>query len=163
MKLIRYSNPLFGSFAPAFGRVARSPWSGLEEEIDRMFASTLSDFGWNSASSRFPLDVYEDNHNTYVRAELPGIKREDINVEMVDGYLTITARRATAPATGNGKTAETEGENTPAESASFSRSVSIADPVEAEKVSAAYENGVLTVTLPKREDARPKKIAVAVK
>ena len=147
MRLVRYTYP-----ASPFNGFQRSPWSGLENEIDRLFETTLSDFGGDSASTRFPVDLYEDKDNTYVRAELPGLNRDDINVEMTDGYLTIAASRKTA---GTKDKAE--------ESFAFSRAVSIADEVDTEKVSAAYENGVLTVTLPKREEAKPKKVTVAVK
>jgi HSP20 family protein len=122
----------------------------LESEIDRLFESALGDFAGAAGSDRFPVDLYEDKDNTYVRAELPGVERGDINVEMVEDYLTITAAR---------KAREGERE----ESFSFSRSVSIPEAVQADKVSASYENGVLTVTLPKREEAKPRKISVNIK
>jgi HSP20 family protein len=80
------------------------------------------------------------------------VKREDINVELAEGDLTITAARKTPAADGKGE-----------ELFSLSRSVSVPEAVQADKVAAAYENGVLTVTLPKREEAKPKKITVAVK
>ena len=86
-----------------------------------------------------------------VRAELPGVSREDINVEMVEDYLTISGSH------------KSQGEGKAEESFSFSRSVNIPDEVQADKVTAGYENGVLTVTLPKREEAKPKKITVAIK
>lgn len=152
MRLVRYSYPSFRSLAPASGGFQRSPWSGLETEIDRLFETALSDFGTTPPTSRFPADLYEDKDNVYVRAELPGVNREEINVEVVDDYLTITAARK-APA------AEGEGE----ESFSVSRSVTVGNNIQTDKIVAAYENGVLTVTLPKREEAKPKKITVAVK
>lgn len=148
MTLVRYSYPLR---SPGFGGFQRSPWFGLESEIDRLFETALSDFGGASAT-RFPVDLYEDENNTYVRAELPGVSRDDINVEMTDGYLTLTAARKS----GGGKGEQEE-------SFSFSRAINIADDVQTDKVTAAYENGVLTVTLPKREETKPKKISVAVK
>ncbi len=151
MRLVRYTYPSFRSLSPALSGV-QSPWSGLETEIDRLFHTALTDFASPSAATRFPADLYEDKDNVYVRAELPGVKRDDITVEMTDGYLTIAAARKTAG-----------GEGQEEESFSFSRSVSIADEIQTDKVAAAYENGVLTVTLPKREEAKPKKITVAVK
>lgn len=154
MTLVRYSYPSFRTLSPVNG-FGRSPWSGLETEIDRLFESAMGDFG-SGASSRFPVDLYEDKDNTYVRAELPGFNRADINVEMVDGYLTISAvRKTAAPAK--------EGEAQPEDSFTLTRSVSINDEVQTDKVSAAYENGVLTVTLPKREETKPRKVTVAVK
>ncbi len=151
MRLVRYTYPAFHS-TPSLGGFQRSPWSGLETEIDRLFETALTDFGGNSSEVRFPVDIYEDKDNTYVRAELPGVNRDDISVEMTEGYLTVTAAR---------KTAGTNVED--AESFAFTRSVSVGEDVDVQKVGAAYENGVLTVTLPKREEAKPKKIAIAVK
>lgn len=151
MRLVRYSYPTYRSLSPAFSGVTRSPWSGLETEIDRFFESALREFSGATASrDRFPVDIYEDANNTYVRAELPGVDRDDINVEMAEGYLNITATRKS-------------GEGDAQETFSFSRSVNVAEDVQADKVAAAYENGVLTVTLPKREEAKPKKISVSVK
>ncbi len=151
MRLVRYTYPTYRNLAPAWGSFARSPWSGLETEINRRFETAVGDFAGTN-ETRFPVDLYEDKDHTYVRAELPGVNRDDINVEMVEDYLTITAARKMPAAEGEG-----------GESFSFSRSVSIPEPVQADKVAAAYENGVLTVTLPKREEAKPKKITVAVK
>ena len=151
MRIIRYHQPASRVFAPALS-FSRSPWTGLEGEINRMFETALSDFVGAPHDRQFSVDLYEDKDNTYVRAELPGVNRDDVNVEIVEGYLTITAARKT-------KTADGKGE----ESFSFSRSVSVPESVQADKVAAAYENGVLTVTLPKREEAKPKKITVAVK
>ena len=149
MRLVRYTYPTYRSLSPAS---RFSPWAGLETEIDRLFETALNDFAGTSTENRFPVDLFEDKDNTYVRAELPGVNRDDINVEMVEDYLTITANRKT-------KAAEGEAE----ESFSFSRSISIPTDVQADKVSAAYENGVLTVTLPKREEAKPRKVAITVK
>jgi HSP20 family protein len=146
MRLVQYSYPSFRSASP----FQHSPWSGLETEIDRLFETALADFNGGS-STRFPVDLYEDENNTYVRAELPGVNRDDINVEMTDGYLTIAAAR------------KSRGDSQEEEAFSFSRAISIAEEVQADKVNAVYENGVLTVTLPKREEAKPRKIQVAVK
>lgn len=152
MRIVRYTQPSYRSPALSLGRFTPSPWAGLESEIDRLFESALSSFADTTSSTGFPVDLYEDKDNTYVRAELPGVSRDDINVEMVDDYLTITASRKTPAQDGQGE-----------QSFSFSRSVSIPDEIQSDKVSAVYENGVLTVTLPKREEAKPKKITVAVK
>jgi HSP20 family protein len=152
MRLVRYTYPSFRNLAPAAGGFQRSPWTGLESEIDRLFETALSDFGGGASATRFPADLYEDKDNIYVRAELPGVNRDDINVEMVEDYLTVSATRKSPAGEGQGE-----------ESFSFSRSINIADDVQADKVTATYENGVLTVTLPKREEAKPRKITVSVK
>jgi HSP20 family protein len=149
MNLIRYTYPRTSTLVPAFGR---SPWNGLETEIDRLFETALGDFATPAFEHRFPVDLYEDKENTYVRAELPGLAREDIAIEIVNGYLSINATR---------KATDDDGKLT--ESFSLSRSVAIPDEVQSDKVSAAYENGVLTVTLPKREEVKPKKVTIEVK
>ena len=137
-RIIRYTYPRSTSLL-----ANQSPWTGLESEIGRLFDNALTDLA--APAPRFPVDLYEDKENTYVRAELPGVTREAINIEMVDGYLTIAAARQEKD-----------------ETFSFNRSVAIPESVQADKVAAAYENGVLTVTLPKQEQAKPRKINIAV-
>jgi HSP20 family protein len=123
--------------------------AGIGNELDWLFGTALTGFAGSPLNGQFPVDLTEDKENFYVRAELPGVTRDSINVEFVDGGLTIEASR---------KEKSGEGEAPVA----ISRQVSIPDEIEADKVSAAYENGVLTVTLPRREEAKPKKIKVSV-
>lgn len=149
MNLVRYSYPRTTSLVPAFGR---SPWSGLESELDRLFETALGDFAAPAPEHRFPVDLYEDKDNTYVRAELPGLTRDDISVEVVNDYLTINGHR---------KVTDDDGKIT--ETFSLNRSIALSDAVQADKVSASYENGVLNVTLPKREEAKPKKVTIEIK
>jgi len=136
MRIVQYI-PTTRSLVPAYGRFA-----GLADEIDQLFAGTVL------SRPEFPVDLSEDKDNAYVRAELPGVKREDIKVETADGALKITATRK-----------EKNGEKE--ESFASTRSVSLPQDVELGKVAAAYENGVLTVTLPKREALKPREITVA--
>jgi HSP20 family protein len=147
MRYIQYT-PNARGIVPSTFFGARLPRTDIENQIDWLFGTALSGFA-GSGNGQFPVDIYEDKENTYVRAELPGVSREAIGVEIVDGALSIQASR---------KEKTGEGENT----ASFSRLVSIPDEVQADKISAAYENGVLTVTLPRKEEAKPKKINVSV-
>lgn len=148
MRYIRYNYPTRRSLpVAAFGRGA---WNGLESEIDRLFNAALAGTQSAAAAGRFPVDAYQDTNNVYVRAELPGFKRDAINVEVVDGYLTLEASR------------EAEGEKGQTK-AKVNRSIALPEDVQTEGVSAAYVDGVLTVTLPKKEEAKPRKISVAVK
>jgi HSP20 family protein len=135
-RIIRYSYPRNAS---------RSLWNGFESDIDRLFASALADWSAPAALNRLPVDLYEDKDNTYVRVELPGVSREAINIELADGYLNVSATRK------NGET-----------SYDLKRSVVVPEAVRADKITAVYENGVLTVTLPKQEQAKPRKIDVAI-
>jgi len=120
---------------------------GLEKEIDLLFGAALTGFAGPARDGQFPVDLYEDKENTYVRAELPGVTREAISVEIVDCALSIQATRKA-----------TSGEGTE----SFSRLVNIPDEVQADKVTASYVNGILTVTLPRKEEAKPRKINVSL-
>ena len=145
MKLVRYTYPSYRPLVSAPDVLTRSAWTGLEEEISRLFAATT---GGLATDGRIPVELSEDAANAYVRAELPGVRREDINLELAEGALTITATRKQ-------KVGDRE------ETFSLSRAVSVPEAVQADKSAAAYENGVLTVTLPKAEAAQPHKIAVS--
>lgn len=152
MRLVHCSYPVaYRGFAPLAARFNRSPWSGLETEIDRLFTAAQGEAGGGAPSGRFPVDVYEDKANTYVRADLPGVDRKAINVEVVEGTLILSAERKMPAAEGRAET-----------SISFRRSLQLGEKVQADRITAAYENGVLTVTLPKPEEVQPKKITVTV-
>ena len=142
-RIIRYQQPRGAALFPALAN--RTLWSGLETEIDRAFETALADLTTPAAGSRFPVDLYEDKDNLYVRAELPGVTREAINVEVVEDYLNLNVSRKSGEETFN-----------------LARSITIPEAVQADKVSAGYENGVLTVTLPKQEQVKPRKITVSV-
>ena len=145
MKLTRIST------WPSLGRL-----NDLRDEIDRIFEAPLartSEFlGWAPA-----FDVYEEKDNFVVKAELPGLKREDINVSLQDGNLIISGERKS----------ETKSEGAEVYRAEryfgkSQRSVSLPVPVAANGVAAEYKDGILTVTLPKSEEAKPKQIEVKV-
>lgn len=134
--------------------------SGLRDEIDRLFEAPLSELartsqfltGWTVA-----LDVHEDKDNVYVKAELPGMKKEDIELSLHDGCLSISGERKS----------ETTHEGAEVYRAErffgrFQRTVTLPTLVANDKVKAQYKDGVLTVTLPKAEEAKPKHIDVSV-
>jgi HSP20 family protein len=148
MRIERYTYP--NNRLAGWTNSGLSPWTGLEHEIDRLFSSAVSGLNQGRQGHQFAVALYEDRENAYVRAELPGINREEINVEMVDGSLHISAAR---------KQRKGEAE----ESFSFSRTIGLSEDVQPDRVAATYENGILTVTLPKREEAKPKKVNIAVK
>ncbi len=148
MRYIRYNYPTRQSSPVA--AVGRGAWNGLDSEINRLFKAVVTGTPRASTGGRFPVDVYQDENSLHVCAELLGFKRDAIKVEVVDGYLTLEASRERA----DGKTPR---------SAKFDRSIALPDDVKTDGVSAAYVDGILTVTLPKKEEAKPRKISVAVK
>ena len=157
MKLIRYQT------SPLFSPAASFPT--LRAEMDRLFdvafpaLSSLQRGGlFGDWQGEFPVDLYQDKNAFTVRAELPGFRKEDIGVEVADGILTITGHQKTEEKSENkDKPAATTQERR------LSRAISLPENLDLEKIQAAYENGVLTVTLPKREEVKPKQIAIEVK
>jgi HSP20 family protein len=146
MHLINYTHRNTSPFTRFSGRLGTQD---IENELGWLFGSALGGLAPSNIGGQFPVDLYEDKDNTFVRAELPGVNRDAISVEMVEGSLSIQASR---------KDKSTEGDGT----VSFNRLVSIPDEVQSDKVTASYENGILTVTLPRREESKPKKINVSV-
>lgn len=152
--LTRWPRPELGSWQ-GFGRL-----TNLRDEIDRLFESPLAELartsqilsGWTPA-----LDVSEDKDNLYVRAELPGMKREEISLTLHDGSLSISGERKS-----DEKFKDAEVYRSERFFGRFQRTVTLPTPVEAEKVKAQYKDGILTVTLPKAEEAKPKQINVSV-
>lgn len=148
MRYIRYNYPTRRSVPTA--ALGRGAWNGLESEIDRLFNAALGGLESTGSVNRLPVDAYQDDNNLYVRAELPGFARDAIKVEVVDGYLTLEASR--------------EADKEKAQrAAKLNRSIALPDEVRPDGVSAAYTDGVLTVTLPKKEEAKPQKVTVEVK
>ncbi len=128
----------------------------LRDEIDRFFESPLartSEFlGWTPA-----FDVYEEKDNYVVKAELPGMRREDINVSIQGGDLVISGERKSETTTEQAAVYRAE-----RYFGKFQRAVSLPTSVSARDVRAEYKDGVLTVMLPKSEESKPKQIEVKV-
>lgn len=130
----------------------------LHEEIDRLFGAPLSELahtsrllsGWTPA-----LDLYEDKDNFYVKAELPGMKKEEIELSLHDGSLSISGERKQ-----ENKNEEAEVYRAERFFGRFQRTVKLPTLVAADRVKAEYKDGVLMVTLPKAEEAKPKRIDV---
>jgi len=154
MNLTRWQRPDLATWA-GFGRL-----SDLRDEIDRLFESPLAEFkrasqllsGWTPA-----LDMHEDKDNVVVVMELPGMKKEDIDISLHNGSLTISGERKNEEKYGDAEVYRAE-----RFVGKFQRSVTLPAPVSADKVTAQYKEGVLTITLPKSEEAKPKQIEVQV-
>ena len=103
------------------------------------------------------VDVLESKDSYLIRAELPGMKREDIKVEAKDGTLVLSGeRKSEKPAEG------VEYRHVERVSAKFRRSFSLPETVKHDGIEASYRDGVLEIRLPKAEEAKPRQIEVTV-
>jgi HSP20 family protein len=152
--LTRWHRPQLSTW-PGFGQL-----TSLRDEIDRLFEVPLAELartsqllsGWTPA-----LDMYEDKDNVYVRAELPGMKKEDINVSLHNGSLSISGERKDQDEFKDAEVYRSE-----RFVGRFQRTLTLPTPVAADKIKAHYQDGILSVTLPKAEEAKPKQINVSV-
>ena len=126
------------------------------ERLNRMF----TDF-YGEAFSRAwvpAVDIYEtDQHEVVLKAELPDLKREDINLTFENGVLTLKGERKFEQEVKKENFQRIERRH-----GAFSRSFTLPNTVDASRISAHYKEGVLTIRLPQREEAKPKQIAVNV-
>ena len=128
-------------------------------EIDRL-NHMFSEFYGDVFSQAWvpPVDIYEtDAHEIVLKAELPEMKREDIGLTFENGVLTLKGERKVE--------SDIKRENfqrTERRYGSFTRSFTLPNTVDASRISASYKDGVLTIRLPQREEAKPKQIAVSV-
>ena len=141
MKIIQYQRPVAW---PTFGRL-----TSLQDELNCLFES--QEPAWSPA-----LDVQEDKDSFKVRVELPGLKREDIEVSLQEGAVVISGERKEETVSEG-----TEVHRQERRYGEFTRTLTLPTAVSEDKVAAQYKDGILTVTLPKAEEAKPKTIAVS--
>jgi HSP20 family protein len=133
----------------------------MQEQMNR-----LLDLAWNKETGEElkegiwqpPVDIYEDENSVVIKAELPGIDQNDIEVKIEDSTLTLRGERK------HDQTVHKENfHRIERYYGSFQRSFSLPHTVDQEKVKATCEKGILTITLPKKEETKPKQITVEVK
>ena len=105
-------------------------------------------------------DITEDDKEYLIKAELHEMKKEDVKVTVENGVLTISGERKHEATNGNGDSQNAE--RSERYVGKFRRSITLPTRVDANKVNAIYKDGILTVTLPKAEEAKPKQIQVNV-
>ncbi len=148
MNIIRYKTPELTSWS-SLDRL-----SSLRDLLDSAFqlagSPVGSTAGWTPA-----LDLFEDAEKVTVHVEVAGMKKDDFDISLQDDVLTISGERKSESESRGGESFRSE-----RVFGSFSRSVSLPSPVRSDAVKADYQDGVLTVTLPKAEEAKPRKIQV---
>ena len=127
---------------------ALSTWPAFNRLFDFATRELAAPVGWAPA-----LDLFENEESYVATLELPGFKPGDFSIDLNDGVLTLSGERK---AEGNGVFRNER------PTGKFSRRVELPKRVDAQRVKAEYKDGVLTVTLPKAEDAKPRKINVSL-
>jgi len=155
MMLTRWQRPETAAWSP-FRHL-----SVLRNEIDRLFDFPLNaltnssqDFlsGWSPS-----IDLYDDRDHFVLKAEIPGMKKEDIDISLHGDVLTLSGERKEEKTYDKAETYRSE-----RFLGRFQRMLTLPSTVDANKVQASYKDGILTVTLPKSEEAKPKQIEVKV-
>jgi HSP20 family protein len=131
----------------------------LQEQINRVFGDVVGRQGEESNLTPWapPVDIYETEHELVVKADLPEVNPQDLDIRVENNILTIRGERKF-----ENKVNEENYLRVERAYGSFSRSFSLANSVKSDAIKADYQNGVLTLSIPKREEAKPKQIKVNV-
>jgi HSP20 family protein len=133
--------------------------STLQEQINRLFNDAFERTeGESNLTAWAPaVDIAENEHGLTVKADLPGVDGKDLDIRVENNVLTIRGERKFEKKVNEDNYLRVERAY-----GSFSRSFSLANTVNPEGIKADYQNGVLTLAIPKREEAKPKQIKVNV-
>jgi HSP20 family protein len=131
--------------------------AAMQSAMDRLFEETWRGARPTVAGNALALDVYENDLAYVVHTSLPGVNADQINISFQDDVLTISGEVEQAKTSVEPNTRVLVSERSYGK---FSRSIRLAQAIDADKVEATYENGVLTLTLPKAPEAQPRLIPV---
>jgi HSP20 family protein len=131
----------------------------LQEQINRVIGDMVGRTGEESNLTPWApaVDIYETEHELVVKADLPDVNPQDLDIHVENNLLTIRGERKF-----ENKVNEENYLRIERSYGSFSRTFSLANSVNSEAIKADYQNGVLTLSIPKREEAKPKQIKVNV-
>jgi HSP20 family protein len=127
----------------------------LRDEMNRLFSRTLGD-GSSGTAWTPAVDIFDTKDAIVLKAELPGLSPDDIDIELDDNVLTLKGERRFQEEVEEGRYHRLERAY-----GTFQRSVTLPQGVQADKVTAEFDLGVLTVRVPKAEEVRPRKVTVA--
>jgi HSP20 family protein len=133
--------------------------STLQDQFNRLFNESFRTHGEESALTTWApaVDIYETPNELVVKADLPDVNEKDIDVRVENNLLTIRGERKFEKSVSEDNFLRVERAY-----GSFSRSFSLPNTLNADAIAAEYKNGVLTVTLPKREETKPRQVKVTV-
>jgi len=155
---MRYTSPNIsakGNFPLMSTAITVDPFQGLrffEDAVTRMMSEPRTSRPWSPA-----VDILETEEAVTVKADLPDVKTEDIDIRVENGTMTLRGSRKFE------KDDKVKGYHRIERSyGDFVRSFALPPTVETDKVAAEYKNGVLTITLPKKETAKPRQVKVEI-
>jgi len=133
--------------------------TSLQEQVNRLFSDVFERRGEESNLTAWApsVDIYETEHELVVKADLPEVDPKDLDIRVENNILTIRGERKFEK-----KAKEESYLRVERSYGSFSRSFTLANTVNSEAIQADYQNGVLTLSIPKKEEAKPKQIKVNV-
>lgn len=138
--------------------VAWDPFRDIDQLFNRYNRGADSNTAKSGGAEWTPLvDIYEADRKFLVRTELPGVDKQDVSVSIDENLLTIKGKKQFTEAKEGEKWRRVE-----TQYGEFSRSFTLPDNIDADKVTAAYKDGVLELSVPKTEPAKPKLIDVKV-
>ena len=143
--------------------VKLNPWREMDtfsDRVNRLFGGTFSPAVWLSEEPglrnwRPVVDIYDHDEKIVIKAELPGVDKKDIHIDVKDGVLTLSGERSYEN--------EVKEENYHLKERAwgeFHRSFSLPEGMDHDKISADYKDGVLKMEIPKPEEKKPKKISI---
>jgi HSP20 family protein len=131
--------------------------SNLHEQLNRVFGEAFNREDSNLTTWAPAVDILETEHELVVKADLPDVDPKDLDIRVENNILTIRGERKFQKQVNEHNYLRVERSY-----GSFARSFSLANTVNSEAIKADYQNGVLTLNIPKREEAKPKQIKVSV-
>jgi len=139
-----------------------SDMRSVRERINRLFDERFAGFPAPTEETFTrewapPVDIHEDKDNIVVKAEVPGMKKEDVSIEIKDNVLTLKGERKFEK-----ETKKEDYHRMERSYGSFVRSFSLPSAIKVDKVVANYKDGILEITLPKAEEAKPKAIPIKI-
>ena len=129
----------------------------LRRTVDRLFDNANPDHEWQPATWGLALDVVENKDEFIVKASVPGINPDDLDISYADDTLTIKGEIKS-----DDEVKENEYHLRERRYGSFSRSISLPTKIKGDAIEASYQNGVISLRLPKAEEVKPKRIAIKV-
>jgi HSP20 family protein len=133
----------------------------IQDEMNKLFddflGRPLMRTEWSEGVWNPSVDISETKDNVIIKAEMPGLNKEDVKISMQDNMLTLTGEKKQEK-----EEKETNYHRIERSYGAFSRSFSLPTSVKSDKIRATYKDGILSITLPKTEEVKPKEIPISI-